>query len=1214
MVQVASQEEAAAAIEAFNGQTVIGPAKTESSAGQTSEVLQVKFLGQNEEPSDGLYLTGVPSSVDQATLNQMFTAQGFTVQRSKIIADTKGRGVTAAMVQVGSVEEARAAIEAFNGQTVVAPDEPMPAAGCKGGGKGGAFGAAVPASDGVLQVKFLGANQDPSDGLYLTGVPSNVDQATLNQMFTAQGFTVQRSKIIADTKGRGVTAAMVQVGSVEEARAAIEAFNGQTVVAPDEPMPAAGCKGGGKGGAFGAAVPASDGVLQVKFLGANQDPSDGLYLTGVPSNVDQATLNQMFEAQGFTVQRSKIIADTKGRGVTAAMVQVGSVEEARAAIEAFNGQTVVAPDEPMPAAGCKGGGKGGAFGAAVPASDGVLQVKFLGANQDPSDGLYLTGVPSNVDQATLNQMFESQGFTVQRSKIVPDTKGRAGCKGGGKGGAFGAAVPASDGVLQVKFLGANQDPSDGLYLTGVPSNVDQATLNQMFESQGFTVQRSKIVPDTKGRGITAAMVQLASVDEARAAIEAFNGQTVIGPDVPMSAAGTAQNAGKGYGKGGAYGAAAPASEGVLQVKFLGQSEEPNDGLYLTGVPSSVDQATLNQMFEAQGFTVQRSKIVPDTKGRGITAAMVQLASVDEARAAIEAFNGQTVIGPDVPMSAAAAAPSAGKGGAKGCGGAASASEGVLQLKFAGQNNEPSDNLYITGLPNSVDQALLNQMFSDAQFTVQRSRIIPDSRGTGFSAAMVQVGSVEEATAAIAAFHGQSVIGPDKTESVARAPAPKTGGEASGVLQVKFLGQNQDPSDGLYLTGVPSTVDQATLNQMFTAQGFTVQRSKIIADTKGRGVTAAMVQVASVDEARAAIEAFNGQTVIGPDEPMPAAAAATPPNAGKGFGKGSGAFGTAAAAAAEGKLQVKYAGQMGSPSDNLYLAGLPATVDETLLNQMFTGAGFSVQRSKIIPDTRGLGFAAAMVQVGSQQEAAAAIEAFNGQTVLGPEKPTAPSPRPAQNSGNRRLTVKYAGQGQPSDNLFVAGLPHTVDQSTVEQMFTSNNFNVVRSRLLQNGAAMVQLSSMQEAAAAIEAFHGQEVVADGSASAGDASAKDVEMSTPRAAPASQDVNMLGNQAAAQQASNGAAAQPAAKAATLTVRYAGAQQQASDNVYVIGLPGSTMEQSELAGIFASVNLTMKRAKVLPDTKGTGFCKAMVQLQSQADAAKAIEALNGREIVVG
>merc|ERR1712048_170681 len=147
----------------------------------------------------------------------------------------------------------------------------------------------------------------------------------------------------------------------------------------------------------------------------------------------------------------------------------------------------------------------------------------------------------------------------------------------------------------------------------------------------------------------------------------------------------------------------------------------------------IDQATLNSIFEGMGQTVVRSRVIPDSKGTGSSVAMVQLASVDQATAAIAALNGSMLALPQASVA----------GGT------------CLTVKYAGDGNTPSDNLYLTGLPGEgVDQAALQQIFEGLGLTVMRSRLIPDTRGSGTAAAMVQLASQEEAATAISSLNGQ----------------------------------------------------------------------------------------------------------------------------------------------------------------------------------------------------------------------------------------------------------------------------------------------------------------------------------------------------------------------------------------------------------------------------------------------------------------------------
>jgi hypothetical protein len=84
------------------------------------------------------------------------------------------------------------------------------------------------------------------------------------------------------------------------------------------------------------------------------------------------------------------------------------------------------------------------------------------------------------------------------------------------------------------------------------------------------------------------------------------------------------------------------------------------------------------------------------------------------------------------------------------------------------------------------------------------------------------------------------------------------------------------------------------------------------------------------------------------------------------------------------LQLKYQGTGAFPSDNLHPTGIPATVNSDALTAMFTIAGFDVKRARIIFDPKRsliTRYCAGIVQLGSQQEAAVALDILSGQ-ILG----------------------------------------------------------------------------------------------------------------------------------------------------------------------------------------------------------------------------------------
>jgi len=83
------------------------------------------------------------------------------------------------------------------------------------------------------------------------------------------------------------------------------------------------------------------------------------------------------------------------------------------------------------------------------------------------------------------------------------------------------------------------------------------------------------------------------------------------------------------------------------------------------------------------------------------------------------------------------------------------------------------------------------------------------------------------------------------------------------------------------------------------------------------------------------------------------------------------------------------------------------------------------------------------------------------------------------------------------------------------------------------------------------------------------------------------------------------------AVLNVKFSGAGNQPSDNLYITGLPSPQVEQATLNNFFSRLQLTVVRSRIIPDTRGLGSCTAMVQLQSVEAAQAAIDVLHGQHI---
>ena len=92
-----------------------------------------------------------------------------------------------------------------------------------------------------------------------------------------------------------------------------------------------------------------------------------------------------------------------------------------------------------------------------------------------------------------------------------------------------------------------------LYVGNLPFSTDEASLRQLFETDGRKVTEVKIVSDRDtGRSRGFGFVEMSTDDEAKAAIEAFNGHNFGGRTLTVNEARekTPGGGGGGYGGGG----------------------------------------------------------------------------------------------------------------------------------------------------------------------------------------------------------------------------------------------------------------------------------------------------------------------------------------------------------------------------------------------------------------------------------------------------------------------------------------------------------------------------------------------------------------------------------------------------------------------------------------------------------------------------------------
>lgn len=664
-------------------------------------------------------------------------------------------------------------------------------------------------------------------------------------------------------------------------------------------------------------------------------------------------------------------------------------------------------------------------------------------------------------------------------------------------------------------------PTSNLFVGGLPREMLEPELREMFAPYGNVVSTKVILDLVTGRSKGSGFVLFSSADEATAAVKALNG--LNGMTVKY-----ADDRGKGKGKG----------KGEIIVS--------KDNLYITGLPGpDLQQTELKGMFEELGIAVVRCKVFPNTRGTPTCTGMVQVATPEMAQTAIAQLNGKGKVSVQFAVERVP-----------------DASGIVVAIRYASADRNsigeqpPSDNLFISGLPApTVDQNQLLGLFTSLGATVVRSRMLPDTRGKGYSAAMVQLASKEEAAAAIAAFHGMhpNSLGLDPIQ------APPGFEEQP---------QGEPPQhNNLFVGNIGPHMTEAELREIFEKFG-TIDACRVSVDmATGKSKGSGFVRFATQEEAKNAMEALagqNGMVVKFADHDI-----------GKGKGKGGGweARWTPKTPGFDLPLVVRYAGKDGLPGENVYISGLPSPQVDTqsLLNLMVT-MGLTVGRIRCLPDIRGMGSSAALVQFSTEVEAAQAIAVLHGQApqALGAvlegaalEPGTGLVAAPAAQAA----PVTNANQQQALIERIVKGVP-SQQQALLARVIKG---------LLPQPRPQQQLQLTQQPHQA----H-QPVV-------------------PRAAPKGvnygiEQTSSVGGEAWARRPSDGHA---------LIVQFKGGRGP-SDHIHVTGLPPETTA-GMLKEMFVSLGLEVKWSKVFPDWTG-GASAALVELSSKEEAAAAIAAWHG------
>eukprot|EP00928_Gymnodinium_smaydae_P042160 TRINITY_DN2842_c1_g2_i4.p1 TRINITY_DN2842_c1_g2~~TRINITY_DN2842_c1_g2_i4.p1 ORF type:complete len:548 (+),score=125.92 TRINITY_DN2842_c1_g2_i4:277-1920(+) len=367
-------------------------------------------------------------------------------------------------------------------------------------------------------------------------------------------------------------------------------------------------------------------------------------------------------------------------------------------------------------------------------------------------------------------------------------------KGSGKG-----AAP-KEGVAPTEEQQRGEGPpNDNLYVKHLPLESTEDSVREIFAGTGRVVECRVIRYgfNFTGNPGCAALVRFATTEMAQEARDRLDGTPVC--------------------------CIAKNLEVTRQRKDGGESK---DHVYVKNLPAGSTEKQLETVFGEHGKVLwcrmMDPRNAPAWDWNGEKTALVQLESEEEVVKAIEALHGKSTkdLGFGQPIMVRFS----------------HTKEPAAEIEEV-----PSCNLYLKGWPVGFPENLLSSIF-DKYGTVSRIRILtnPDpSQPT--CAALVQMGSTEEATAAKEALNNKSV----------ECALPPMG--------IKYVGRDHAPSDNLYVSALPRGITADEIRETFGNYGEITQLKLL--DNTGRTEAHALVKLTSAELAADALRDLNGKPPV-----------------------------------------------------------------------------------------------------------------------------------------------------------------------------------------------------------------------------------------------------------------------------------------------------------------------------------------------------------------
>eukprot|EP00416_Gambierdiscus_australes_P034179 CAMPEP_0171107062 /NCGR_PEP_ID=MMETSP0766_2-20121228/66070_1 /TAXON_ID=439317 /ORGANISM="Gambierdiscus australes, Strain CAWD 149" /LENGTH=345 /DNA_ID=CAMNT_0011568287 /DNA_START=52 /DNA_END=1089 /DNA_ORIENTATION=- len=314
------------------------------------------------------------------------------------------------------------------------------------------------------------------------------------------------------------------------------------------------------------------------------------------------------------------------------------------------------------------------------------------------------------------------------------------------------------------------------------------------------------------------------------------------------------------------------------------------------------------------------------------------------------------------------------------------------------------NLYVTGLPDGLDELTFRQLF-EGYGTITSVKLFASMR-YGF----VKFSTVEDAQTVVDEMNGsewgnsQLVVkfaNNDQGQSSGGHRSTQQSSWSSTAGGTRNVRDPSTPGDQVYIKGLPLDFTDDQLLEVFSAYGQVVWHKVLKRD--GASDSVALVQMSSVDEATWIVENLHGNIPQGLTMAVSITFSAGPKNkrgaAGGGGGGGCGStWGLVPASSGSRYSPYSNSAPEGGASDgnlwqmlqgfsahkasfsdfndgsNLYIKGLPNTVDELYLYKLFAPFGGIQSVKPVVQDWGAIGF----VKFTHAEEAQVAISQLNGQ--------------------------------------------------------------------------------------------------------------------------------------------------------------------------------------------------------------------------------------------